>query len=143
MGKSLLGNRRTSAVKCLIIRCCDFKTIRLTFMDSSRTSQFFSNYTGNFKETLLLPEFNPKNGTLPSEKKGLPTGVLPRIEVLQAQDTVDDTADSWSLCEDDDVEEGEELTSEGLGQCRISSHNVLKCEFSLILLCPVRLSTVQ
>lgn len=36
----------------------------------------------------------------------------PKFDVLSGEDKENDEGDSRSLCEDDDVEEGEEITSE-------------------------------
>ena len=134
MRKSLSGNRRTLVAKCFTIHCCDFKTVRLTFMDCNQSTQLFgTNFAENFKESILLPYSKPTNGEILSENEKSPlTPVLPRIKVLQAEDKCDDKSDTSSLSEDDDVEEGEELGTEGLGRSYGSSTDILKREFFLI-----------
>ena len=83
MRKSLSGNRRTLVAKCFTIHCCDFKTVRLTFMDCNQSTQLFgTNFAENFKESILLPYSKPTNGEILSENEKSPlTPVLPRIKI--------------------------------------------------------------
>ena len=100
-------------------------------MDCNQSTQLFgTNFAENFKESILLPYSKPTNGEILSENEKSPlTPVLPRIKVLQAEDKCDDKSDTSSLSEDDDVEEGEELGTEGLGRSYGSSTDILKREF--------------
>ncbi|CAB3988741.1 myotubularin-related 2-like isoform X3 [Paramuricea clavata] len=126
--RSLSGNCRISIVKCLTIECCDFRKIRLTFVDVSQAAQPSISLTETLKQSLLIPEFNPKRGEFVSQQKGSVVSSAPKFDVLRGNDGED--GDSWSLCEDDDVEEGEELnTNEGIKPIP-SSPRVMKRSFS-------------
>ena len=130
MRRSLSGNRRISIVKCLTIECCDFRKIRLTFVDVSQAAQPSISLTETLKQSLLIPEFNPKRGEFVSRQNDSVVSSAPKFDVLRGNDGED--GDSWSLCEDDDVEEGEELnTNEGIKPIP-SSPRVMKRELTVL-----------
>lgn len=106
------GNRRISVVKCLTIECCDFRKIRLTFVDFSQSTQPSISLTETLKQTFLIPEFLPKRGEF--VQQDIIVSTAPKFDVLNGNDKESDEGDSWSLCEDDDVEEGQEIASEGI-----------------------------
>ncbi|XP_028414380.1 uncharacterized protein LOC114537531 [Dendronephthya gigantea] len=125
--RSLSGNRRISEVKCLTIQCCDFRKIRLTFVDFSQSSQPSISLTETLRQSFLIPEFNPKAGEfLPSNGEIIASNSS-KIDVLHGND--DEDGDNWSLCEDDDVEEGEDITHDEVKIGR-SSPRVIKRIFS-------------
>lgn len=121
MRRSLSGNRRISIVKCLNIECCDFRKIRLTFVDFNQSAQPNVSLTETLKQSFFIPDFNPKRGEFLPQQKDVVSDP-PKFDVLPGND--DDDDDAWSLCEDDDVEEVEELTNERMKPCQDSPRPV-------------------
>ena len=79
-------------------------------MDFNQSSQPSISLTETLRQSFLIPEFNPKQEELlPSNGKMIASN-SPKIKVSHGND--DEDCDSWSLCEDDDVEEGEDITHE-------------------------------
>ena len=122
MRRSLSGNRRISVVKCLTIECCDFKKISLTFVDFAQSVQPSISLTETLRQSFLIPEFNPKQGEIVTQENDILTNGS-KFHVLHGNDG--DDGDNVSLSEDDDVEEGEELTNEYIKPAR-SSPRVIK-----------------
>ena len=126
------GNRRISIVKCLTIECCDFRKIRLTFVDFSQSAQPSISLTDTIRQSFLIPEFNPKRGEFVPEQKNSVVDSATKFDVLSGNDG--DDGDNWSLCEDDDVEEGEELTIEQIKPSP-ASPRVMKRELMNSVMC--------
>lgn len=104
------GNRRIFVVKCLTLECCDFRVIRLTFVDFTQTAQPSISLTETLKQSLLIPNVNPTRGEMTSRiSKDSPSAKTKKLHVVSCNDYKD--CDGWSLCEDDDLEE-EEIVNE-------------------------------
>lgn len=99
-------------MKCLTIECCDFRKIRLTFVDFSQSVQPSISLTETLKLSFLIPDSNPKRGEFVPRSTNNVASSAPKFDVLPGND--DEDGDNWSLCEDDDVEEGEEITNGGM-----------------------------
>ena len=103
-------------MKCLTIECCDFRKIRLTFVDFSQSAQPSISLTETLKLSFLIPDSDPKQGEFVPQPTENVVSSAQKFDVLSGNDNED--GDNWSLCEDDDVEEGEEITSGGVESSR-------------------------